>query len=156
MSDIIQEGSKISDFTLINDNYEDVSLSNFKGKNIVLYFYPKDNTPGCTTQAQDFTKMKGEFEQLDTIIIGISKDDPESHEHFKKSCNLGILLLSDEDMEIIPKFGVWVEKSMYGKKYMGIERSTFLINKDMKVSKIWRKVKVTGHAAEVLKEVEKL
>ncbi len=157
MSDeMITEGSAIPDFTLMNDNYDDISLSDFKDKNIVLYFYPRDNTPGCTTQAKGFSALKSDFEKINTVIIGISKDDPETHERFKKSCDLTITLLSDEDLELMPKFQVWIEKNMYGKKYMGIERSTFLIDKERNVRKVWRKVKITGHVEEVLKEAAKL
>jgi len=156
MADEIVEGSEVPDLTLMSDKFEEVSLSDFPDKNIVVYFYPKDSTPGCTTEAKDFTELKKEFDAANTVVIGISKDDPETHEHFKNMQQLDVILLSDENLEAIPKFGAWVEKNMYGKKYMGIERSTFLINKEKKVEKVWRKVRVKGHVQEVLEEAKKI
>jgi peroxiredoxin Q/BCP len=152
----ITEGDKAPDFTLKSDTFDEVTLSKQNDKNIVLYFYPKDNTPGCTQQAIDFTDKIEEFEKNDTLIFGVSRDDPQSHEHFKSIKNLKVTLLSDEELDVIPKYGVWVEKNMYGKKYMGIERSTFLIDKKGIIKKIWRKVRVKGHIEKVLEEVKQL
>ena len=156
MTSGIGEGSQAPDFRLVNDKFDEISLSDYKGKNIVLYFYPKNNTPGCTQQAIDFTELKGAFTAADTIVIGISKDDAESHSHFKDMKKLDVILVADPDLDAIEKYGVWVEKNMYGKKYMGIERSTFLINKEGVVAKAWRKVRVKGHVEEVLNASEKL
>ncbi|PIR37431.1 MAG: thioredoxin-dependent thiol peroxidase [Alphaproteobacteria bacterium CG11_big_fil_rev_8_21_14_0_20_39_49] len=150
------QGEKAPDFTLTSDKFDEVTLSKQKNKNIVLYFYPKDNTPGCTQQAIDFTEKLKEFSENDTIIFGVSKDDPQTHEHFKSMKSLQITLLSDEDLDVIPKYGSWIEKNMYGKKYMGIDRSTFLIDKQGVIKKVWRKVKVKGHVEEVLEEVKKI
>ncbi|MBQ4875434.1 MAG: thioredoxin-dependent thiol peroxidase [Rickettsiaceae bacterium H1] len=141
---------KAPDFSLFSDNGEKISLSDLSGKNIILYFYPKDDTPGCTQEAKDFTILIDEFEKLSVTVIGISKDNINSHKNFKKKYNLRFTLLSDESAEAIKKYGSWVEKSMFGKKYMGIDRSTFLIDKDGVIIKIWRKVKVNGHAEKVL------
>ncbi|MDA0781507.1 MAG: thioredoxin-dependent thiol peroxidase [Rickettsiales bacterium] len=150
------QGEKAPDFTLKSDKFDEVTLSKQKNKNIVLYFYPKDNTPGCTQQAIDFTEKLEEFSKNDTIIFGVSKDDPQTHEHFKSMKSLKITLLSDENLDVIPKYGSWIEKNMYGKKYMGIDRSTFLIDKEGIVRQVWRKVKVKGHVEEVLEEVKKI
>lgn len=131
-------------------------LASFKGKkNVVLYFYPKDDTPGCTTEAKDFAGLAKQFDKADTVIIGISKDDIKSHDKFRTKYDLPFALASD-DSGIAEAFGVWGEKNMYGKKYMGIVRSTFLIDKAGKVAKSWPKVSVTGHAAEVLKAAQAL
>jgi peroxiredoxin Q/BCP len=133
-----------------------INLEDLKGKNVVLYFYPKDDTPGCTIEAQDFTKKIQEFEKLDCVVLGISKDNVESHCKFIKKYNLAFNLLSDETGEICQAYGVFKEKSMFGNKYMGIERSTFLIDKMGKIAQIWRKVSVNGHVEEVLKSLEKI
>lgn len=156
MANELVEGKTAPDFSLINDEYDDVSISDYRGQNVVLYFYPKDDTPGCTQEAIDFSSLKDDFAAADTVIMGMSKDDVESHEHFKQMKKLNIMLLADPDLEALPKYGVWVEKNMYGKKYMGIQRSTFLINKEGVIAKIWKKVKVKGHAEEVLKAAEEL
>lgn len=121
----------------------------------MLYFYPKDDTPGCTTEAKDFASLAKQFDKADTVIIGISKDDLKSHDKFRAKYDLPFALASD-DSGIAEAFGVWGEKSMYGKKYMGIVRSTFLIDKKGKIAKAWPKVSVTGHAAEVLKAAQAL
>ncbi|MBU6338556.1 MAG: thioredoxin-dependent thiol peroxidase [Rickettsiales bacterium] len=136
-------------FSLLSDEGE-ISLSDLKGKNVVLYFYPKDDTPGCTIEAQDFTKKNAEFEKLNCVILGISKDDVESHCKFINKYKLNFNLLADSDGEVCEKYGVIKEKSMFGKKYFGIDRSTFLIDKLGKISHIWRSVKVNGHVEEVL------
>lgn len=155
-NNLIEEGSIAPDFKLTSDTFEEETLSEQKGKNIVLYFYPKDNTPGCTQEAEDFSEKIDEFKNENTLIWGVSKDDPISHENFKCIKKLTVTLLSDENLAMIPQYGAWVEKNMYGKKYMGIERSTFLIDKNGIIRKIWKKVKVRGHVDEVLKEVKKI
>jgi peroxiredoxin Q/BCP len=133
-----------------------VSLEKLKGKNVVLYFYPKDDTPGCTVEAKDFRDLMKDFDKSNTTIIGLSKDDVKSHEKFKEKFCLPFALASDEDGATCEAYGVWVEKSMYGKKYMGIERTTFLIDKMGKIAQVWSKVKVDGHAAEVLEAAKGL
>ena len=143
-------GKKAPDFTLPTNGGEKIKLSSLKGSPVVVYFYPKDDTPGCTKEAIAFTEMLADFEKLGATIIGISPDSADKHDKFIAKHNLGIRLAADEDTKIAEKYGVWVEKSMYGKTYMGIERTTFLIDAAGKVSKIWRKVKVPGHAAAVL------
>ncbi|MBT4202964.1 MAG: peroxiredoxin [Rhodobiaceae bacterium] len=150
---MIQEGMQAIDFNMfINDN-EKINLDTYKGKHIVLYFYPKDDTPGCTKEAIDFTQHKKDFESSNTVVIGVSADSIKNHEKFKKKHNLDIVLGSDENKSVVESYEVWVEKSMYGKKYMGIDRTTVLINKDRIISKVWKKVSVPGHVDEVLKEV---
>jgi peroxiredoxin Q/BCP len=135
---------------------KNVDLASFKGKkNVVLYFYPKDDTPGCTIEANDFAKLSKQFDKADTVIIGISKDDMKSHDKFRAKYDLPFALASDAS-GITEAFGAWGEKSMYGKTYFGIVRSTFLIDKAGKVAKAWPKVSVTGHAAEVLKAAQAL
>jgi len=154
------EGLKTGDtapgFTMPTDKGGSVSLANLKGKNVVLYFYPKDDTPGCTIEAREFRDLKGEFDKNNAVIIGVSKDSVASHDKFKEKFCLPFILASDEDLTVCNAYGVWVEKSMYGKKYMGIDRVTFLIDATGKVAQIWPKVKVEGHAVEVLEAVKKL
>ena len=133
-----------------------INLSELKGKNVVLYFYPKDSTPGCTTEGQDFRDLKGQFTRANTVIFGLSRESIKSHENFKKKEKFNFDLISDPDEKICNKYDVTKEKSMYGKKYMGIERSTFLIDAKGKLIEEWRKVKVTGHAKEVLEAAKKL
>lgn len=144
------------DFTLQASNGEQVSLSNYLGKNVVLYFYPKDMTPGCTTESCDFRDFNGEFEKLNTVVLGISPDDLKSHNKFIAKYELPFLLLADTEQVVCNQFGVWQLKKMYGKEYMGVERSTFLINKDGEIVQEWRKVKVDGHVQEVLEAVRAL
>ena len=120
----------------------------------ILYFYPKDNTPGCTTEAKDFTNKIKEFKKLNTQVIGISKDSLETHNKFINKQELKILLASDESGKVLEKFGVWVEKNMYGRKYMGIQRSTFLINEESEIEYIWEKVKVKGHVEDVINKIK--
>jgi peroxiredoxin Q/BCP len=147
-------GSNAPDFNLPTDSGENLSLSEFfNKKNVVLYFYPKDDTPGCTMEAKDFRDKIEKFSSLDTVIIGVSKDSVKCHANFKAKYSLPFYLISDENAEILGKYGVWVEKSMFGKKYMGIERTTFLIDKHGKMVKVWQNVKVVGHVDEVLREV---
>ena len=133
-----------------------LSLKDLKGSNIVLYFYPKDATPGCTLEACAFRDMLPRFKRMDAKVFGVSKDDLKSHEKFANKYELPFTLISDGDGSICESFGVWGEKSMYGKKYMGIERATYLIDKAGVIRNIWRKVKVTGHAEEVLNSVKNL
>ena len=143
-------GDKAPAFKLKNDDGEDIALKNFKGKNVILYFYPKDDTPGCTKEACDFRDNSKVFNKKDTIIIGVSPDSVESHVKFKKKYGLPFQLLSDPEKKMLEAYGVWKEKSMYGRKYMGVERTTFVIDGNGKISKIFPKVSVTGHIDEVL------
>ncbi len=146
---------KIESFELDTDQGKFYSKDHV-GKNLVLFFFPKADTTGCTKEAISFSNLINEFEDLNTIVIGISKDTVEKQIKFKSKYDLKCILGSDVDIKICSKFGVWVEKSMYGKKYMGIQRSTFLINTEQKIQHIWNKVKVPGHAEEVLEVVKKL
>ncbi len=143
-------------FTLPRDGGDTVSLADLKGKNVVLYFYPKDDTPGCTKEAIAFTGQVQDFADANTVIYGISKDTVKKHEKFITKHDLGVGLLSDEAGSMCEDYGVWVEKSMYGKTYMGIERATYLIDKDGKIAQIWRKVKVPGHSDAVLEAAKAL
>lgn len=133
-----------------------VSLEGLKGRKAVLYFYPKDDTSGCTKEAIDFTGLADEFAAADTVVIGVSKDSVASHAKFRSKYELGVKLASDPEGSVVERYGSWVEKSMYGRKYMGIDRSTFLIDRDGRIAQVWRKVKVPGHAAEVLKAAQAL
>ncbi|MEO0613024.1 MAG: thioredoxin-dependent thiol peroxidase [Pseudomonadota bacterium] len=152
----LEEGKKAPAFTLPTDGDGTVSLKDFKGQNVVVYFYPKDDTPGCTKQAIGFTELQDAFAEADTQIIGISKDPVAKHDKFKAKHDLGIILASDADSDVTEKFGSWVEKSMYGKTYMGIDRSTFLIDGTGKIRQIWRKVRVKDHVAAVLEAAKAL
>lgn len=151
---MLKKGMKAPDFNLLNDKGETISLKDFKGKKVVLYFYPKDDTSGCTKEACDFRDKIKIFEKNNTVIIGVSKDSVESHQKFKKKYDLPFMLLTDENLDILKKYGVWKEKSMYGRKYMGIERTTFIINDKGIISEIYSKVKVDGHADEVLNKIK--
>ncbi len=146
----IKEGSKAPDFTLSTDSDTKLKLSSLKGKNVVLYFYPKSDTPGCTTEACEFRDQNAAYAKADTVVLGISPDPVKAQAKFRTKFDLPFTLLADEEHAVAEKYGVWVEKSMYGKKYMGVERSTFIINKEGKIAKIFAKVKPAGHAAEVL------
>ena len=146
---------KIEDFELDTDQGKFYSKDHI-GKNLVLFFFPKADTTGCTKESISFSNLINDFENLNTIVVGISKDTVEKQKKFKAKYDLKCILGSDVDIKICSKFGVWVEKSMYGKKYMGIQRSTFLINNEGKIQHIWNKVKVPGHAEEVLEVVKKL
>ena len=154
--DVLKEGEFAPDFNLKSDEYLNKTLADFKGNNIVLFFYPRDNTPGCTTEANDFKDLHDEFKSVDTVIIGISKDSAESHEKFKQKYDFPFTLLADTEAETCNDYDVWREKNLYGRKFMGIERSSFLIDKDAKIAKVWRKVKVKGHAQEVLEAAKSL
>ena len=147
---------KAKNFSLPASNGNTVSLEDFKGKNVIVYFYPKDNTPGCTTEACSFRDSFEEFQSSETIILGISKDSIKKHNGFIQKHNLPFLLLSDEDGKVCEDYGVWQLKKMMGKEYMGIVRSTFLIDKDGNLVKEWRAVKVNGHIEEVLEFVKEM
>jgi len=152
----IEIGDKAPDFTLSTDGNGKVTLSKLRGQKVVLYFYPKDDTTGCTAEACGFRDSFPKFGKIEAAVIGISKDSVASHDKFKKKYELPFTLASDADGKVCEAYGVWVEKSMYGRKYMGIDRSTFLIDKDGVVRGAWHKVKVPGHVAEVLKAVKSL
>jgi peroxiredoxin Q/BCP len=143
-------GKLAPDFELPTDSGKPIKLAKLRGKPVVVYFYPKDDTSGCTREAKDFSSLAGEFKRAGVEVIGISPDSPESHAKFRKKHDLSIHLAADEDKRAAMAYGVWVEKSMYGRTYMGIERSTFLIDAKGRVAQAWRKVKVPGHAEEVL------
>lgn len=150
------EGQTAPDFTLPRDGGEEVTLSALRPKNVVLYFYPRDDTSGCTKEAQGFTEAKADFQAAGAVVIGVSKDTVAKHDKFVTKYDLDVILVSDADGDVCERYGTWVEKSMYGKKYMGIERSTFLIDGEGKVVREWRKVKVPGHVEEVLEAVRAL
>jgi peroxiredoxin Q/BCP len=147
---MLSEGDPVPDVNLTGMDGTPLSLSAFRGNKLVLYFYPKDDTSGCTREAQDFTALAGEFENAGTWILGVSKDDPKSHAKFAGKYGLKVSLASDLDGSVCEAFGTWGEKSLYGRKYMGIDRATFLIDRDGTVARVWRKVRVPGHAEEVL------
>jgi thioredoxin-dependent peroxiredoxin len=149
-------GDMAPDFSLPRNGGGTISLSDFAGKPVVLYFYPKDDTSGCTTEAIDFSGLAGEFEKIGATVIGVSPDSVKSHDKFAAKHNLSVVLAADEEHKALEAYGVWKEKSMYGKTYMGVERSTFLIDKAGKVAEVWRKVKVPGHAEAVLKAAQAL
>ena len=146
----LKESSQAPEFRLETDCGESLKLSSFKGKNVVLYFYPKSDTPGCTTEACEFRDQNAAYAKADTVVLGVSPDPVKAQAKFRTKFDLPFTLLADTEHAVAEKYGVWVEKSMYGKKYMGVERSTFIINKDGKIAKIFLKVKPAGHAAEVL------
>jgi thioredoxin-dependent peroxiredoxin len=149
-------GSNAPDFTLPRDGGGTITLTGLRGNPVILYFYPKDDTSGCTQEAIEFSGLKPQFEQLGAKVIGMSPDPVKKHDKFKTKHDLKVDLVADEDKAIIESYGLWVEKSMYGRKYMGVERTTFLIDSDGKIAKIWNKVKVPGHAAEVLQATKAL
>lgn len=153
---MVEEGKKAPAITLKNQDDQKVSLKDFLGNNVVLYFYPKDNTSGCTKEACNFRDEFPDFKKLKTVILGVSPDSVESHKKFAEKYDLPFDLLSDEKKEVVEKYGVWKEKNMYGRKYMGVERSTFIIDKDGKIRKIFRKVKVTDHNKEVKEALKDL
>src|SRR5215469_1628045 len=146
----LKVGQKAPDFTLADDSGQKVKLSDFKGKKVVLYFYPKDDTPGCTKEACNFRDGFAEIKSRGAVVLGVSADSVDSHKKFKNKFELNFPLLADPDKKMIESYGVWKEKSMYGRKYMGIERTTFVIDPHGKIKKIFPKVKVEGHAEEVL------
>ena len=152
----LKVGDKAPAFALKTDGGGKISLSGLKGQNVVLYFYPKDDTSGCTAQACGFRDNLPKFGKLDAVVLGVSRDSAESHDKFKAKHKLNFTLGADDTGKVTEDYGVWVEKSMYGRKYMGIERATFLIDGKGVIRGIWHKVKVPGHVDEVLKEVKKL
>jgi peroxiredoxin Q/BCP len=154
--DQIKPGDLAPDFTLPGSGGTDSSLSAHRGRIVVLFFYPKDDTSGCTAEALSFSGLKPEFDALDAVLIGLSPDSVKSHDRFRQKHGLDVDLAADEDKQVLETYGVWVQKSMYGRKYMGVERTTLLIDRDGKVARVWNKVKVPGHAAEVLEAVKAL
>jgi thioredoxin-dependent peroxiredoxin len=147
---LVKEGEKAPDFTLQSDDEKNVSLSDFRGRKVVLYFYPKDGTAGCTREAVEFRDLAQEFEKQDITILGVSKDSVKSHQKFKQKNELPFTLLSDPEAKVLKLYGVWKQKKLYGRTYMGTERTTFLIDEKGIVQKIYRKVKVKGHAQACL------
>ncbi|EIF12412.1 MULTISPECIES: thioredoxin-dependent thiol peroxidase [Bacillus] len=152
----IEIGQTAPDMKLVNDSGEEVALTDFKGKYVVLYFYPKDMTPGCTTEACDFRDQYESFAGLNAVIIGVSPDSRDKHEKFKQKHDLPFQLLVDDEHKLAEAFDVWKLKKNFGKEYMGIERSTFLLDKEGRLVKEWRKVKVKDHVAEALRELEQI
>jgi peroxiredoxin Q/BCP len=153
---MLKDGDAAPAFNLATDSGAAARLSGLKGRWVVLYFYPKDDTSGCTAEAKDFTALASEFEASGATVIGVSPDSVESKAKFRKKHDLGIALAADPDKTAAEAYGVWIEKSMYGRKYMGVDRSTFLIDKRGRIARSWRKVKVPGHAAEVLAVLKQL
>ncbi|HMN71379.1 MAG TPA: peroxiredoxin [Rhodoblastus sp.] len=149
-------GAKAPDFHLERDGGGKAKLADFKGRKLVLYFYPKDDTTGCTQEAKDFSALAGEFDKAGASVVGVSPDSAKKHDRFKARHELAVALLSDESTATLEAYGVWKEKSMYGRTYMGVERTTFLIDGKGVVRQIWPKVKVAGHAAAVLEAVRGL
>ncbi len=153
---MLKEGQPAPDFTLRNQAGEQITLSNLRSKNVVLYFYPKDNTPGCTKEACDFRDIAAEFAGLTTVVLGVSPDGSEAHEKFREKYHLPFDLLCDEEKSVLNAYGVWQEKKMYGRAYMGVERTTFVIDSEGIIRRIFPNVKVAEHAASVLGFVESL
>jgi len=151
---LISEGDQAPDFVLQADDGREVSLSDFQGKKVVLYFYPKDGTSGCTREAIAFKDLMKEFEESNSVILGMSKDSVQSHQKFKKKHALPFTLLSDPELTVLKRYGVWKEKKLYGRTFMGTERSTFLIDEKGVVKKVFRKVRVKGHAQTCLLELK--
>ena len=156
MSSLLTIGEIAPDFSLEADGGRVITLQQFAGQKLVLYFYPKDDTSGCTQEAIEFNGLRQDFEKAGTTILGVSPDSVKKHDKFKAKYDLDFPLLSDEGKAMLQAYGVWVEKSMYGRKYMGVERTTVLIGKDGSIARIWSKVKVPGHAAEVLAVTQSL
>lgn len=151
-----EEGAKAPAFTMNADDGSKIALKDLKGKKVVLYFYPKDDTPGCTKEAIAFSADIAKFKRAGAVVIGVSRDTVAKHQKFKDKHDLKVILGSDEKGDVTEKYGVWGEKNMYGRKYMGIERATFLIDEKGVIRQVWRKVKVAGHAEEVLEAVKSL
>ncbi len=152
----LKAGDRAPDFDLPGDGGRSIALAAHQGRALVLYFYPKDDTTACTTEAISFSRLLSEFEKAGASVVGISTDSVKKHDNFIRKRELTVALGSDEDMQVSKLYGVWKEKSMYGRTYMGIERSTFLIDREGKIAKIWPKVRVAGHAEEVLEAVRSL
>lgn len=153
---MLEPGAAAPDVELATDAGDTLTLSSLRGHPVVLYFYPKDDTSGCTLEARDFTEAKLDFDALGIRVIGISPDGVKSHQRFRKKHGLDLTLLADEDKAAAAAYGVWVEKQMYGRTYMGVDRSTFLIDAKGRIARMWHKVKVPGHAAEVLAAAREL
>jgi peroxiredoxin Q/BCP len=153
---MLKAGEKAVDFALPNQDGVETALGDLCGKWVVLYFYPKDNTSGCTKEARDFTASLKDFEKLGAVVIGISPDSVKSHQNFAAKQNLEHMLFSDTGKSVLNAYGVWLEKSMYGRKYMGVSRTTYLIDKEGSVAFVWEKVSVTGHANAVLEKLKEL
>lgn len=147
---MLKVGDKAPDFSVKDENGENIKLSDYKGKNVVLYFYPKDMTPGCTQEACSFQDNMAAFKKKNAVVLGVSKDNAASHQKFKEKYKLSFPLLADEDLSVIKAYGAWGERSLYGRKFMGIIRSTFVIGPDGKIRAVFPKVKVNGHEEEVL------
>ncbi len=152
----LTEGGQGPDFSMPANNGKTVRLSDYKGRKLVLYFYPKDDTPGCTKEACAFRDNLPDFEKVDAAILGVSKDTPDKHKKFIEKYTLNFPLASDEDGRVCDAYGTWGEKSLYGRKYMGIDRATFLIDENGTIARIWRKVKVDGHTEEVMAAIKEL
>lgn len=149
-------GQSAPDFDLPRGGGGTLRLSSLKGRAVVLYFYPKDDTSGCTAEAIDFSALKPEFDKAGAVVVGMSPDSVKSHDKFARKHGLSLELVADEERNALEAYGVWVEKSMYGRKYMGVERSTYLVDKNGRIARIWRPVKVPGHAVEVLEAARAL
>jgi peroxiredoxin Q/BCP len=153
---MVKEGDRVPDVTLEGPEGKTIRPTDFGGQKLVIYFYPKDDTTGCTREAQDFTALAAAYQEAGTWVLGVSKDSPAKHKKFTAKYDLKVPLATDPDGSVCETFGVWVEKSMYGRKYMGIDRSTFLVDRDGVVKRVWRKVSVPGHAEEVLEAAREL
>ena len=153
---MLSEGDRVPDVKMVAMDGQPVSPTDFSGQKLVLYFYPKDDTTGCTREAQDFTALADEFENAGCWVLGVSKDSPARHNRFVEKYSLRIRLATDADGSVCEAFGTWIEKSLYGRRYMGIDRATFLIDRDGTIRRIWRKVKVAGHAEQVLEAAREL
>jgi peroxiredoxin Q/BCP len=147
---VVEQGDRVGDIGFVRADGAPAKLGDFKGKPVVVYFYPKDDTPGCTTEAKDFSALAGDFAAIGISVFGVSKDTAEKHANFTKKHDLSVELIADVDGALCERFGVWIEKSLYGRQYMGIDRATFLIDGDSRVAQVWHKVKVKGHAESVL------
>ena len=156
MAEKVKIGDRAPVFKLPSDGGDEISLKSLMGRKVVLYFYPKDDTSGCTREAIEFTNLSGKFSRAGAVILGVSKDNVVAHDKFIKKHKLKVCLLSDADGSLCEKYSVWVEKNMYGRKYMGIERSTFLIDGEGVIKQVWRKVRVAGHAEAVLEGVRRI
>lgn len=155
MAEALQQGDRAPDFDLETDTGR-VRLADLKGKIVVLYFYPKDDTPGCTNEAIGFSELIGEFEKAGAVVVGVSKDTAKKHGKFREKYGLKVELGADPEGRTVEAYGCWIEKTLYGRQYMGIDRATFLIDREGVIRRVWRKVKVSGHAAEVLAAVKSL
>lgn len=151
---MLEVGKKAPDFSLLNQDEKKISLKDYVGQKVVLYFYPKDDTSGCTKEACSFSDELPKFSKIDAVILGVSPDSVKSHKKFSEKYKLKFDLLADDEKNVVEKYGVWKEKSMYGRKYMGVERTTFIIDEKGKIKKIFNKVKVDGHNKEVLEALK--